>query len=139
MSLGIIADTFETACTWDGFEALHARVRDNVEAVMRRACGGGSLTCRFTHVYPDGPAPYFTFVAPSRPGEELTQWSAIKRAAMDTLGECGATVTHHHAVGRMHRPGYEREVPPLFLESLRATKAVLDPAGVLNPGVLLDP
>ncbi len=139
VSLGIIADTFETACTWDRFEALHARVRQDVEAAMRQACGGGSLTCRFTHVYPDGPAPYFTFVAPGRPGEELAQWSAIKRAAMDALIDCGATITHHHAVGRMHRPGYEREVPPLFIESLRATKAVLDPAGVLNPGVLLDP
>jgi alkyldihydroxyacetonephosphate synthase len=139
VSLGVIADTFETACTWDRFEALHARVRHDVEEAMRRECGGGSLTCRFTHVYPDGPAPYFTFVAPGRAGEELTQWSAIKRAAMTALVESGATITHHHAVGRLHRPGYEREVPSLFIESLRATKRVLDPAGILNPGVLLDP
>jgi alkyldihydroxyacetonephosphate synthase len=139
VSLGVIADTFETACTWDRFEALHARVRHDVEEAMRTACGGGSLTCRFTHVYPDGPAPYFTFVAPGRAGAELEQWSAIKAAAMNALVESGATITHHHAVGRLHRPGYEREVPPLFIESLRATKRVLDPAGVLNPGVLLDP
>jgi len=83
--------------------------------------------------------PSFTFVAPGRAGEELTQWSAIKRAAMTALVESGATITHHHAVGRLHRPGYEREVPSLFIESLRATKRVLDPAGILNPGVLLDP
>jgi alkyldihydroxyacetonephosphate synthase len=139
VSLGIIADTFETACTWDRFDALDARVRHDVETAMRQACGGGSLSCRFTHVYPDGPAPYYTFVAPGRPGEELEQWSIVKRAAMDALVDCGATITHHHAVGRVHRPGYEREVPPLFVETLRAAKAVLDPAGVLNPGVLLDP
>jgi alkyldihydroxyacetonephosphate synthase len=139
VSLGIIADTFETACTWDRFDALDARVRHDVEAAMRQACGGGSLSCRFTHVYPDGPAPYYTFVAPGRPGEELEQGSIVKRAAMAALVDCGATITHHHAVGRVHRPGYEREVPPLFVETLRAAKAVLDPAGVLNPGVLLDP
>jgi alkyldihydroxyacetonephosphate synthase len=139
VSLGVVVDTFETACTWDRFEALHARVRHDVEDAMRRECGGGSLTCRFTHVYPDGPAPYFTFVASGRAGAELEQWASIKRAAMDALVASGGTITHHHAVGRLHRPGYEREVPPLFVESLRATKRVLDPAGVLNPGVLLDP
>src|SRR5579859_3592157 len=139
VSLGVIADTFETACTWDRFEALHATVRDRVEAAMRAACGGGSLTCRFTHVYPDGPAPYFTFVAPGRAGEELAQWETIKRAAGDALEACGATITHHHAVGRLHRPWYEREVPPLFVQALRAAKRELDPAGIMNPGVLFDP
>jgi alkyldihydroxyacetonephosphate synthase len=139
VSLGIVADTFETACTWDRFEALHARVGDDVRRAMREACGSeGSLSCRFTHVYPDGPAPYFTFVAPGRKGEELEQWLAIKRAAGDALAACGATITHHHAVGRLHRPWYEREVPPLFVESLRAAKRAMDPAGVLNPGVLFD-
>jgi alkyldihydroxyacetonephosphate synthase len=138
VSLGVIADTFETACTWDRFEALHARVGDDVGRAMREACGAGSLSCRFTHVYPDGPAPYFTFVAPGRSGEELAQWAAIKRAAGDALAACGATITHHHAVGRLHRPWYEREVPPLFVESLRAAKRVLDPSGILNPGVLFD-
>ena len=79
---------------------------------MKTACGGGFVTCRFTHVYPDGPAPYFTFVAPGRPGEELAQWEAIKNAAGDALAASGATITHHHAVGRLHRPWYEKEVPP---------------------------
>jgi alkyldihydroxyacetonephosphate synthase len=139
VSLGVVADTFETACTWERFEALHERVCAGVEAAMRSACGGGLLTCRMTHVYPDGPAPYFTFVAPGRPGEEIAQWEAIRRAAGDAVEAGGATITHHHAVGRFHRPWYEREVPPLFVEALRAAKAKLDPAGIMNPGVLFDP
>ena len=94
---------------------------------------------RFTHGHPDGPAPYYTFLAMGRPGEELAQWKAIKRAASDALAEMGATITHHHAVGRLHRPWYEKERPPLFAAALRATKRALDPAGILNPGVLLDP
>ena len=107
---------------------------------MRERCGGGLLTCRFTHVYPDGPAPYFTFVAPGpRRRASSSSGTAIKRAACDALAACGATITHHHAVGRLHRPWYEREVPPLFLEALRAAKAKMDPAGILNPGVLFDP
>jgi alkyldihydroxyacetonephosphate synthase len=139
ISLGVIADTFETAVTWDKFEALHAGVRAAVEGAMARACGGGLLTCRFTHVYPDGPAPYFTFLAPGRPGEELEQWAEIKRAASEAILELGATITHHHAVGRMHRPWYDRERPELFAEALRGAKRALDPEGVLNPGVVIDP
>ena len=139
VSLGIIADTFETACTWDRFSRLHEAVRTAVQDAMRRAgADGGVLGCRFTHVYPDGPAPYYTFLANGRPGAELEQWAEIKRAASEALAASGATITHHHAVGRLHRPWYDRERPPLFAEALRAAKAAVDPAGILNPGVLID-
>jgi alkyldihydroxyacetonephosphate synthase len=104
---------------------------------MDDACGAGILTCRFTHVYPDGPAPYYTFVAPGRPGEELAQWTKIKAAASDALIAGGATITHHHAVGRLHRPWWEQERAPLFGAVLAAAKDELDPSGILNPGCLL--
>ena len=139
VSLGLVVDTFETACTWDRFEALHAAVGEAVGAAMRAECGGGLLSCRFTHVYPDGPAPYYTFIARGRPGGELDQWRAIKRAASDALSAAGATITHHHAVGRTHRPWYDRERPEPFALALRAAKAALDPDALLNPGVLIDP
>jgi alkyldihydroxyacetonephosphate synthase len=137
VTLGVICDTFETACTWDRFAALHAAVTGAVDAAMREACGGGVITCRFTHVYSDGPAPYYTFVAPGRPGAELAQWTKIKAAASDALIEKGGTITHHHAVGRLHRPWWEKERSPLFGEVLAAAKEKLDPRGILNPGCLL--
>ncbi len=139
VSVGAIADTFETACTWDRFEALHAGVLRSVGEALRAQCGGGSLTCRFTHVYPDGLAPYFTFVAKAERGREIEQWTAIRKAAGDALAEHGGTITHHHAVGRLHRPWYDRERPELFAAALRAAKRELDPSGILNPGVLIDP
>ncbi len=136
-TLGVIADTFETAIPWDRFEALHADVVRSVKATMQEVAGGGLLSCRFTHVYPDGPAPYYTFLCPARPGETLRQWRAIKTAASDALSRSGATITHHHAVGRLHRPWYDQQRPDLFAAALGAVKQTLDPAGVLNPGVLL--
>ncbi|HUS64706.1 MAG TPA: FAD-binding oxidoreductase, partial [Kofleriaceae bacterium] len=139
VSLGCVVDTFETACTWDRFEAVDAAVRAAVDAAMVAACGGGVLSMRFTHVYPDGPAPYYTFVAPGRAGGELEQWRAIKDAASDALIASGATITHHHAVGRLHRPWYEKQRPEPFALALRAAKAAVDPDGLLNPGVLLAP
>jgi alkyldihydroxyacetonephosphate synthase len=139
VSLGVIADTFETACTWKSFAGLHREVYERMREAFARVCGAGLLSCRFTHVYPDGPAPYFTFVAPGRAGAELEQWAELKLAASEALLRAGGTITHHHAVGRVHRPWYERERPALFGEVLSAAKQRLDPNGILNPGVLVGP
>lgn len=137
VSIGVIADTFETACTWDHFEELHQAITHDVRDALRRVAGKGSLSCRFTHVYPDGPAPYYTFLAPAKRGGELAQWAEIKSAASEALARAGGTITHHHGVGRTHRPWYEREAPALFLGMLRAAKREVDPAGIMNPGCLL--
>jgi alkyldihydroxyacetonephosphate synthase len=137
LSIGVVSDTFETACTWTQFPELHARVTAAVSRALAEECGGGIVACRFTHVYPDGPAPYYTFVGALRPGGELAQWRAIKAAASEALASAGGTITHHHAVGRIHRPWYDRERPALFAEALAAVKRELDPRGILNPGVLV--
>ncbi len=138
ISMGLVIDTFETACTWDRFDALHAEVQGAVRAAFEAMGEQGMLSCRVTHLYPDGLAPYYTFAVRGAPGRELEQWDALKRAASDALSRAGATITHHHAVGRTHRPWYDRERPEPFAAALRAAKRALDPAGILNPGVLID-
>jgi alkyldihydroxyacetonephosphate synthase len=136
--LGVLVETFETAVTWERLDGLVAGVRDAVRATTRSVCGGGLLGCRLTHAYPDGAAPYFTVLAPASRGGELAQWAEIKAAASEAVLAAGGTITHHHAVGRDHRPWYDRQRPEPFAVALRAAKAALDPAGMLNPGVLLD-
>jgi len=139
IGMGMVNETLETACTWDRFAELHRGVTEAItSAAIDAGCPDSIVTCRFTHVYPDGPAPYFTVIAPGRPGGQLEQWSAIKSAASDAVLRHGGTITHHHSVGRDHRPWYDRQRPPLFAEALLAAKVTLDPAGILNPGVLLD-
>ncbi|MEZ4402867.1 MAG: FAD-binding oxidoreductase [Kofleriaceae bacterium] len=137
VSLGVLADTFETACTWDRFAALHQAVVAATTDALRRTVGGGVVACRLTHVYPDGAAPYYTFLAPTRVGDELAVWRAVKAAAAEAIVAAGGTITHHHAVGRVHHPWYQRERPALFGDVVAAAKRALDPAGVLNPGVLV--
>jgi alkyldihydroxyacetonephosphate synthase len=140
VAMGCVNETFETATTWGRFDALYEDVmRSTRNALAAVGAGKGVVTCRFTHVYPDGPAPYFTVIAPGREGDQLEQWTAVKSAASDALLRHGATITHHHAVGRDHRPWYDRQRPEPFADALRAAKAALDPAAVLNPGVLIDP
>jgi alkyldihydroxyacetonephosphate synthase len=136
---GVVSETFETAIPWNRFAEFHDGVMAATRDAVQRICGSGTVSCRFTHAYPDGPAPYYTILAPGRRGAELEQWDEIKTAASEALIRLGGTITHHHAVGRDHRPGYDREIPALFRAALGAAKRALDPAGVLNPGVLLDP
>jgi alkyldihydroxyacetonephosphate synthase len=146
VSCGVLSETFETAITWDRLEEFHASVmeaaRDAVAEVSgapREGRGAPLVTCRFTHAYPDGVAPYFTVLAPAIRGGEVEQWDEVKAAVSEALIEGGGTITHHHAVGRDHRPWYDRQRPAPFAAALRAAKAELDPAAILNPGVLLDP
>jgi alkyldihydroxyacetonephosphate synthase len=139
VAIGVLSETFETAITWERFGAFHERVVGDVSRALRDVCGGGSVTCRFTHVYPDGPAPYYTILAPARRGAELEQSAELKRAASEAVIAGGGTITHHHAVGRAHRPWYDRQRPEPFAAALRGAKAAVDPTGALNPGVLVDP
>jgi len=136
--MSAIVETFETACTWDRFDELHAAVTETARTAMDEICGpGGWITCRFTHVYPDGPAPYFSVIAPGRPGSEVAMWDELKSAFGDTLAATGGTITHHHAVGRDHDPWYRRQRPEPVGRVLAAAKSAVDPAGILNPGVIV--
>ncbi len=138
VGMGIITDTFETSITWDRFAALYQNVMAVMEDAMREVTGQpGSVSCRFTHCYPDGPAPYFSFHAKGRHGALVDQWLAIKSKALDAVIAHGGTVTHHHAVGRDHMPWYQQQRPELFGAALSGAKARLDPSGILNPGVIV--
>jgi alkyldihydroxyacetonephosphate synthase len=146
VACGVLSETFETAITWDRFEDFHASATSAARSKVAEVCdapsagpGAPRITCRFTHVYPDGPAPYFTVMAPAVRGGEVEQWDEIKAAASEAVIEGGGTITHHHAVGRDHRPWYDRQRPAPFAAALRAAKRELDPAAMLNPGVLIDP
>jgi alkyldihydroxyacetonephosphate synthase len=146
VACGVLSETFETAITWDRLEEFHATVMETTRRAVAEVTGTSGegrgaplVTCRFTHAYPDGVAPYFTVLAPAIRGGEVEQWDEIKAAVSEALIDGGGTITHHHAVGRDHRPWYDRQRPAPFAAALRAAKAELDPAAILNPGVLLDP
>jgi len=136
---GVMRDTVESCITWDRYVEFRARVKEATLAAIREVTGReGTMTVRFTHVYPDGPAPYFTWHALGDKATLVEQFWSIKAAASDAMTAAGGTITHHHALGRDHREWYDRERPELFAAILRAAKHELDPCGVLNPGVLVD-
>ena len=146
VALGVISETFETAITWDRFGEFHSSVTEVARRAVAEVCdapadgeGAPRVMCRFTHVYPSGPAPYFTVLAKARRGSEVRQWDEIKSAVSEAVVAAGGTITHHHAVGRDHRPWYDLQRPDRFADALVAAKRAVDPEAILNPGVLIDP
>ncbi|AUY49152.1 FAD-binding oxidoreductase [Streptomyces sp. CB01881] len=132
LAAGALCETLETATDWRRL----ADLRFAVTSALTSALPGALVLCHISHVYPTGASLYFTVVAAL--GEDpLTQWAAAKRAAGDAIVAGGGTITHHHAVGADHRPWMADEIGELGVRILRAVKAELDPAGILNPGKLI--
>jgi alkyldihydroxyacetonephosphate synthase len=136
---GVMRDTTESCITWDRYMEFQTRVKDATLRAIREVTGrAGACTVRFTHLYPDGPAPYFTWHALGDKTKLVEQFWAIKSAASEAMVNAGGTITHHHALGRDHRTWYDRERPELFGDALKAVKQRLDPHHILNPGILID-
>ena len=137
---GVMRDTVESCIPWSRYMEFQAQVKERTLRAIREVTGRpGTCTVRFTHLYPDGPAPYFTWHALGDKSKLVEQFWAIKAAASQALVDAGGTITHHHSLGPDHREWYDQERPPLFAEALRAVKKRLDPHAVLNPGILVDP
>ncbi len=137
LGMGAMVETLETSHTWARLGELHRVVGAAIAGALEVQGTPGLVFCHISHAYADGASLYFTFVCRARRGAELEQWAAVKRAASEAIIAAGATITHHHAVGRDHLPYMEAEVGTTGLDALRAVKDRLDPTGIMNPGKLL--
>ncbi len=133
---GVMAETLETATSWARLGALHHTVGEALRAALASRGTPALVMCHVSHLYPSGASLYFTFLA-RQEDDAMAQWRAAKTAASEAIVAAGATITHHHAIGRDHRQWMKAEVGELGLELLRAAKERLDPAGIMNPGKLL--
>jgi alkyldihydroxyacetonephosphate synthase len=136
LAAGALCETLETATDWSNIPALKAAVTEALTSSLAESGTPALVMCHISHVYPTGASLYFTVVAGQR-GNPIEQWWAAKKAACDAIMATGGTITHHHAVGADHRPWMRAEVGDLGVQLLRAAKATLDPAGILNPGKLI--
>jgi alkyldihydroxyacetonephosphate synthase len=136
LDAGALVETLETVAFWSAlpqlYQAVSGALRDSLGADGTPAV----VLCHVSHVYPAGASLYFT-IACAQSEDPVAQWRRAKEAAGDAILAAGGSITHHHGVGRDHLPWYEREVGELSIRALRAVKAELDPAGIMNPGVLI--
>ncbi len=131
LDAGYLVETLETANEWSELSATYAAV----PAAIRAEIGNCLIGTHLSHIYPTGASLYFTVIA-ALEDDPVAQWRRAKRAATDALVATGATITHHHAVGRDHAPWLPAEIGQSGVDLLRAIKAHLDPDGIMNPGVL---
>lgn len=133
---GVLVETLETATSWSNLPVLYAAVKAAVSEGTRAQGVDPLVLCHISHVYRAGASLYFT-VAMREDDDGAAQWAPVKRAAGDAIRAAGGTITHHHAVGRDHKPWLADEIGASGVAALRAVKAALDPEGILNPGVLV--
>ncbi len=136
LDAGVLVETLETVAFWSRLHDVRAAVTAALTDSLTASGTPPLIMCHVSHVYASGASLYFTVVAPFA-DDPLAQWGAAKVAANSAIRASGASITHHHAVGRDHRDAYHDEIGPLALDALRSVKASLDPDGVCNPGILL--
>lgn len=137
MDRGIGVDTMETAIRWSCVADLYWTVRTAV-ATHADANGYQCLVLAHTsHSYSEGACLYFTLIFPMESGREIAQWQALKTTVSQTIVDHGGTISHHHGVGRDHRPWMNAEKSSPGQGILQAAKTHVDPDGILNPGKLV--
>lgn len=138
---GYATDTFETAAVWSGVEELRRAVSAAVAGALDAWGEATALLCHVSHPYRDGTSLYFTFFYRTTADcdENIARWAAVKRSAMEAIVGAGGTISHHHGVGAWHAPWLEAEIGTLGRALIADAARRMDPRGILNPQVLLDP
>jgi alkyldihydroxyacetonephosphate synthase len=137
LSQGVMVETLETATQWSNLTGLHDRVGEAIADALKAYGTPGLVMCHVSHLYETGASLYFTFIAAQDAADEIGQWRAVKQAASRAISTGGGTITHHHGIGADHLPWMVSEIGDTGVGALRAIKAELDPAGIMNPGKLL--
>jgi alkyldihydroxyacetonephosphate synthase len=136
LDAGALVETLETACFWSAVPGVCAAVGEALRTSLRAQGTPPVVLCHISHVYRTGASLYFT-VACAQAEDPVAQWRGAKAAATEAILHRGASVSHHHGVGRDHRDALREEIGELGVRALHAVKHELDPAGILNPGVLI--
>lgn len=127
MDFGVIIDTLECSTTWENLPHVHETVR--------RACHDHAdviVMSHLSHFYPQGANLYFIFIGKM----DHEKFVSYHRTVVDAIVASGAAISHHHGIGRLLAPWYPDAVGPVAHGLMDHMKRYLDPAGILNPGVL---
>jgi alkyldihydroxyacetonephosphate synthase len=122
---GILIDTLECATNWEDLPRVHEHVRAVIKSRPRTVC-----MTHMSHCYPQGANLYFIFIAKMGRDEFLE----FHRGVLDAIQASGATMSHHHGIGKMTAPWLEGQLGSNELDVMRALKRHFDPRNVLNPG-----
>ncbi|GAB3220795.1 FAD-binding oxidoreductase [Kineococcus gypseus] len=136
---GAYGDVSETSSTWATLKTVH----DNVVAAAHKAFAEigtkGFIFCHLSHSYHSGACQYFTFAfQPPADRDGLEAYDIVKGAIQQAFIDNGGTLSHHHAVGREHKPWVADDLSPAGVRLVQALFAGVDPGRNLNPGAVVD-
>ena len=137
LDAGALVETLETATFWSSLRGLYTAVTTALRDSLTEQGTPPIILCHVSHTYRSGASLYFTVVCAQLP-EPIAQWRRAKAAASDAILHAGGSISHHHGVGIDHRAGLGDEIGDLGVGVLGAIKRTLDPAGILNPGILIE-
>jgi alkyldihydroxyacetonephosphate synthase len=132
---GAWVDTMEVATTWSAVPALY-------EAVRKAAGEHVFVMAHFSHAYPEGCSIYFSYAGgpvgtqTSDRAAALQRYDAAWAAALKTVSDHRATISHHHGVGLAKAHRMIDEQGPGGRRLFEQAKADFDPQGRMNPGKL---
>ena len=131
---GWFVETFETYVRWPGLAKVDSAARLAVRAWATQRGVDAYVGGHLSHPDAEGTSLYFTVIAPQKPGEEAASWLTFKQLTAEAVVSAGGTVSHHHGIGRYHRPWAAQSLAAPWLEGLKTLKSRWDPNGIMNPG-----
>ncbi len=137
MNYYIIAESFETSCSWS--DAL--KICDNVKKVLRDEYakrglpGKPFVTSRITQVYRTGVAIYFYFGFYYKGVENPSEvYLELENIAREEILRCGGSLSHHHGVGKIRESYLPDIMSETALKWKQEIKYGLDPQNVFGAG-----
>jgi len=123
---GVVMDTMECSVNWSNMAKVHAEVRKVVKARPNTVC-----MTHMSHVYPQGGNLYWIFIILENNAEEFREFHA---SILDAIQRSGASMSHHHGIGKMFGPWLEGQLGRNEYAIIRALKNYFDPDNIMNPG-----
>lgn len=123
---GLVMDTMECSVNWSNMSKVHAEVRKFVKSRPHTIC-----MTHMSHVYPQGANLYWIFITLMH---EPAEFKAYHAGILDAIQKSGASMSHHHGIGKMFAPWLEGSIGHNEYEVFRTLKEHFDPDGIMNPG-----
>ena len=123
---GVVMDTMECSVNWSNMAKVHAEVRKVVKTRPNTVC-----MTHMSHVYPQGGNLYWIFIILENDAEEFRKFHA---SILDAIQRSGASMSHHHGIGKMFGPWLEGQLGKNEYAIIRALKNYFDPNNLMNPG-----
>ncbi len=126
MDFGVLIDTLECGVTWSQMPEVHKKVHAFIKQRPHTIC-----MTHISHAYPQGANLYFIFIAKM---DTIREYLDLQYGIIDAITKAGASISHHHGVGKQTAPWLEEQIGKQQMDVIRALKKHFDPRNIMNPG-----